>query len=177
MTNRDIGNELINDKQIEWPTTITTYLANSDEKCFICCKKLNICVKTTCEHYIHADCLQEWENESNMCPICHIQLMDNPNVINDADYEKVLCNVRKNITAVNLMRSHNTHQNHSRNLLPGHVNNIAVSKRTTKKGQKILDDYYNSEINEINITQQTNPKNNFAKKFRMKNPEFNKNGH
>jgi len=143
-----IDNEIvaIDDKS---PQKIETKPIKYDSgECIICLNLFDeTTVETKCRHQFHLSCIQSWGEESNRCPECHVQLVNNLNIDDSFDFGKILCDVRKNITVTQLMNhSHRTsHMSQQKSRAPpGHVGNIAGSKRTTKKGQRILDEYYRS---------------------------------
>tara|TARA_B100001057_G_C22766194_1_gene917748 strand:+ start:337 stop:1020 length:684 start_codon:yes stop_codon:yes gene_type:complete len=57
---------------------IDKYLKNLDSKitCPICCEDFNSGVETVCNHQFCKDCITEWLNENNKCPICLYEFIE-----------------------------------------------------------------------------------------------------
>ncbi|CAK8565069.1 unnamed protein product [Lathyrus sativus] len=56
---------------IEELKTVTT---KETEKCSICFEDFKVGVCMPCSHMFHMDCIQDWLNISNSCPLCRFQL-------------------------------------------------------------------------------------------------------
>ncbi|CAK8565058.1 unnamed protein product [Lathyrus sativus] len=56
---------------IEDLKTVTT---KETEKCSICFEDFKVGVCMPCSHMFHMDCIQDWLNISNSCPLCRFQL-------------------------------------------------------------------------------------------------------
>ncbi|CAK8536155.1 unnamed protein product [Lathyrus sativus] len=59
---------------IEELKTVTT---KETEKCSICFEDFKVGVCMPCSHMFHMDCIQDWLNISNSCPLCRFQLPTN----------------------------------------------------------------------------------------------------
>ncbi|CAK8536149.1 unnamed protein product [Lathyrus sativus] len=59
---------------IEELKTVTT---KATEKCSICFEDFKVGVCMPCLHMFHMDCIQDWLNISNSCPLCRFQLPTN----------------------------------------------------------------------------------------------------
>ena len=57
---------------------------NSDIICTICQDKIEIinCSLTFCNHYYHSECLTKWLKESESCPICRNQILNETKIDN-----------------------------------------------------------------------------------------------
>ncbi|CAL5201702.1 unnamed protein product [Lathyrus oleraceus] len=49
------------------------------EKCSICFEDFKVGVCLSCSHMFHKDCIQDWLNVGNSCPLCRFQLPTNSN--------------------------------------------------------------------------------------------------
>ncbi|CAL5201698.1 unnamed protein product [Lathyrus oleraceus] len=49
------------------------------EKCSICFEDFKVGVCMPCSHMFHKDCIQDWLNVGNSCPLCRFQLPTNSN--------------------------------------------------------------------------------------------------
>ncbi|KAL5078061.1 hypothetical protein RYX36_017045, partial [Vicia faba] len=47
------------------------------EKCTICLEDFNVGVCLPCSHMFHMNCIQDWLNIGNFCPLCRFQLPTN----------------------------------------------------------------------------------------------------
>ncbi|CAK8568800.1 unnamed protein product [Lathyrus sativus] len=61
---------------IEELKTVTT---KETEKCSIYFEDFNVGVCMSCSHMFHMDCIQDWLNIGNSCPLCRFQLPPNKN--------------------------------------------------------------------------------------------------
>ena len=72
-------NKKNNDNIIEYKRYISYKLSNTDNlyECVICLEKMknNDCILLAeCFHMYHKNCISEWFERSNICPICDFKL-------------------------------------------------------------------------------------------------------
>lgn len=65
--------------------TITQYNQNLNipSICSICLEQFKInnkIIKTICNHYYHPNCMLEWLNHKETCPMCRLSIQDTSNV-------------------------------------------------------------------------------------------------
>ena len=83
-----------------------TEIEDTDQVCSICLDQGCTIKLTDCKHCFHLDCIENWKNTTNTCPVCRIPIPENTQrileLITDEITSKVLKTFRETITDTNI---------------------------------------------------------------------------
>jgi SUMO ligase MMS21 Smc5/6 complex component len=64
-------------KKIAWCGVFDSDMLNNT--CPICLEKNNMTIKLPCNHWFHKDCILNWFQHSNNCPLCRLNIRNSIN--------------------------------------------------------------------------------------------------